>query len=142
MTALRIRTNQPSITANFWPFTAHIHHVMIIVTSGFSKKSYLLEIPLSNLLSVNKLYMARLYFKLNICSQCSCLFVCFLNEYDVYKDKVFRISIKSSHINFLIIFVQFVLFYCCVLFNQTGNTVDGSVQRQHFTLIFICVYQT
>ena len=37
---LQIRTSQWSITANLCPFTAHIYHVMIIVTGGFSKKSF------------------------------------------------------------------------------------------------------
>ena len=30
--ALQIRAGQQSITANLWPMTAHIYHVMIIVT--------------------------------------------------------------------------------------------------------------
>ena len=30
----------PKITANLWPLTAHIYHVMIIVTDGFSKTSF------------------------------------------------------------------------------------------------------
>ena len=52
--ALQIRANQWSITANLWPLTAHIYHVMIIVTSGFSKKSiyyyfYFVEILSNNL---------------------------------------------------------------------------------------------
>ena len=38
--ALEIRAGQRSITANRWPLTAHIYHVMIIVTGGFSKKSF------------------------------------------------------------------------------------------------------
>ena len=38
LTALQIRAGQRSITANLWPLTAHIYHVMIIVTGGFSKK--------------------------------------------------------------------------------------------------------
>ena len=40
--ALQIRAGQRSITASLWPLTAHIYHVMIIVTGGFSKKSFLL----------------------------------------------------------------------------------------------------
>ena len=40
-TALQIRDGQRSITANLLPLTAHIYHVMIIVTGGFSKKSVL-----------------------------------------------------------------------------------------------------
>ena len=31
-----------SITANLWSLTAYIYHIMIIVTAGFSKKSFLL----------------------------------------------------------------------------------------------------
>ena len=38
--ALQIRASQWLITANFWPFTTHIYHVMIIVTGGFFKKSF------------------------------------------------------------------------------------------------------
>ena len=38
--ALQIRAGQWAITANLWPLTAHIYHVMIIVTSAFSKKSF------------------------------------------------------------------------------------------------------
>ena len=39
-TVLQIRAGQRSITANLWPLTAHIFHVMIIVTGGFFKKSF------------------------------------------------------------------------------------------------------
>ena len=39
-TALQIRAGHRSITANLWPLTAHIYHIMIIVTGGFSKKSF------------------------------------------------------------------------------------------------------
>ena len=31
---------QQSINANLQPLTAHVYHVMIIVASGFSKKSF------------------------------------------------------------------------------------------------------
>ena len=37
---LQIRAGQQSITANLWPLTTHIYHVMIIVANGFSKKSF------------------------------------------------------------------------------------------------------
>ena len=37
---LQIRTSQQSITANLWDLIAHIYHVMTIVISGFSKKSF------------------------------------------------------------------------------------------------------
>ena len=40
--ALQIRAIRQSITASLWPLTAHIYHVMIIVTGGFSKKYFLL----------------------------------------------------------------------------------------------------
>ena len=40
VTALQIRAGQRSITTNIWPLTAHIYHVIIIVTGGFSKKSF------------------------------------------------------------------------------------------------------
>ena len=39
-TALQIRAGQRSITVNLPPLTAHIYHVMIIVTGGFSSKSF------------------------------------------------------------------------------------------------------
>ena len=39
-TALQIKAGQQSITDNLWPLTGHIYHVMIIVTSSFSKKSF------------------------------------------------------------------------------------------------------
>ena len=38
--ALQIRAGQRSITINLWALTAHIYHVMIVVTDGFSKKSF------------------------------------------------------------------------------------------------------
>ena len=37
---LQISAGQQSITTNFQPLTYHIYQVMIIVTSGFSKKSF------------------------------------------------------------------------------------------------------
>ena len=40
--ALQIRASQRPITANLWPLTAHICHVMIIVTGGFSRNLFLL----------------------------------------------------------------------------------------------------
>ena len=40
--ALQLRSSQWSITANLWSLPAHIYNVTIIVTSGFSKKSFLL----------------------------------------------------------------------------------------------------
>ena len=43
-TALQIMADQQSITANLWPSTVNIYHVMIIVTSGFSKKSFFINI--------------------------------------------------------------------------------------------------
>ena len=39
---LQIRAGQQLITANLWPLTVNFYHVMIIVTSVFSKKSLLL----------------------------------------------------------------------------------------------------
>ena len=38
--ALQVRAGQRSITANLWPLITHVYHVMILVTSGFSKKSF------------------------------------------------------------------------------------------------------
>ena len=40
-TALQIRAGQWSVTASLQPLTAHIYHVMIIVSGDFSKKSFL-----------------------------------------------------------------------------------------------------
>ena len=49
LAALQIRANQWSITTSLQPLTTHIYHVMIIVmiimTSGFSKNSFLLLFP-------------------------------------------------------------------------------------------------
>ena len=42
--ALQIRVGQRSITTSLWPLTAHIYHVMIIVTGGFSEKSFFIII--------------------------------------------------------------------------------------------------
>ena len=39
---LQIRAGQRSITANLRPLIAHIYYIMIIVTGGFSNKSFLL----------------------------------------------------------------------------------------------------
>ena len=38
--ALQIRAGQGSITINLSPLTAHVYHVMIIVTSWFCKKYF------------------------------------------------------------------------------------------------------
>ena len=37
---LQIRAGQWSITPNLWTLTAHIYDVVIIVITGFSKKSF------------------------------------------------------------------------------------------------------
>ena len=42
--ALQIRAGQQSITVNLQPLTTHIYHVMIIVTGGFSEKSFFIII--------------------------------------------------------------------------------------------------
>ena len=39
-TTLQIRDGQRSITTNLRPLTSHMYHVMIIVTGGFSNKSF------------------------------------------------------------------------------------------------------
>ena len=44
LVALQIRAVHRSITRNLWPLTAYIYHVMIIVTGGFSKKSFFIII--------------------------------------------------------------------------------------------------
>ena len=56
--ALQIRASQQSITASLWPLTAHIYHVMIIVTRGFSKKSFFITICRSS--------CTQLFFKTGI----------------------------------------------------------------------------
>ena len=40
VSALQIQADQWSITANLWPLTTHIYHVMIIVTGDVSKKYF------------------------------------------------------------------------------------------------------
>ena len=73
-TALQIRAVQRSITADLWPLTAHIYHVMIILTGGFSKRSffllllffrnsYFLEILLNDLKLV--LFLRRIFTRRN-----------------------------------------------------------------------------
>ena len=42
LAALQIRTYQRSIIANLWPLAAYVNHVMIIVTGGLSKNTFLL----------------------------------------------------------------------------------------------------
>ena len=37
----------------------------------------------------------------------------------------------------IVMFLKHVIIHCCVLFDQTGNTVDEPVQWQHFTLTFL-----
>ena len=44
LAALQIRANQQSITANLWNLTAYIYHALIIVTGGFSKKTFFIII--------------------------------------------------------------------------------------------------
>ena len=36
-------------------------------------------------------------------------------------------------------FLKHVTIHCCALFDQARNTVDEFMQRQHFTLTFICI---
>ena len=55
-----MRTSQQSITANFRPLTAHIYHVMIIVTGGYSRISFLSLFPRNFL---NDLELTFLEFK-------------------------------------------------------------------------------
>ena len=43
--ALKIRAAQRSITTKMRPLTTHIDHVMLIMTLGSSKKSFLLLLP-------------------------------------------------------------------------------------------------
>ena len=55
---------------------------------------------------------------------------------------VWFILFKKINVNVntgvIIMFLKPVIHFC-VLFDQTGNTVDEPVQRQHFTLIFIYI---
>ena len=46
--ALQIRAAQQSITANPWPLTALFYQIMIIVTNGFSKKTFFIIISRSS----------------------------------------------------------------------------------------------
>ena len=90
-TALQTRAGQRSITANFWPLTAHTYHLMIIVTGGFSKNSFFINIifisykffwTLLNLFSWNLNTFTKhkepVCF-LFICSFCTCFFVIILH---------------------------------------------------------------
>ena len=43
--ALQIRADWGSVTANLWPLTAHIYHIIIIMTVRFFKKSFFLLFP-------------------------------------------------------------------------------------------------
>ena len=64
VTVLPIKAGQWSITASHQPLTTHIYHVMIIVTSGFSRNLfiifYFLEI-LSNDLELVLLEFKHIY---------------------------------------------------------------------------------
>ena len=44
VSALQIRVGQRSVTANLWSLIVHIYYLMIIVTSGFSQKSFFIDI--------------------------------------------------------------------------------------------------
>ena len=66
--ALQVSTSQCSITANLWSLTVHIYHVMIIVTSGFSKKFFSIIIFRSNC-------MQLCYFKTSA-TRNSAIFTC------------------------------------------------------------------
>ena len=47
LTALPIKAGQRSITANLRPLTAHIYHVMIIVTVAFQEIFFIIIIFIS-----------------------------------------------------------------------------------------------
>ena len=51
-TVLQIRASQRSITANPWPLTTYLYHIMIIVTGGYSKKSVFIIIFRSSRMQV------------------------------------------------------------------------------------------
>ena len=61
--ALQIRAGQRSITASLWPLTAHAYHVMIIVTSSFSKSFSLVILFLFPINFLNNLELVFLEFK-------------------------------------------------------------------------------
>ena len=91
MAALQIRVGQRSITTNLRTLTTHIYLVMIIVTVGFSKKSFLLYYYFLEIL-LNNFELVFLEFK------------------DFYKTH--RTSLLSFH---LFIFLLVILQSFCVL---------------------------
>ena len=83
-TGLYIATDkrrQRSTTANLRSMTAHIYHVMIIVTGGFSKKSLLLL-----------LLLLLLYFPRNLLSDLEFLFLEFKHFYKIHRTTSFICS--------------------------------------------------
>ena len=89
--ALQVRVGQRSITANLWPLTTHIYHIMIIVTIGFSKKSFLTILNLFSCdLNTFTKHTEQVCF-LFICSFFICCFIIIL-------------CINALHL--------FILFYC------------------------------
>ena len=102
-TALQTRAGQRSITANFWPLTAHTYHLVIIVTGGFSKNSFF----------INIIFISYKFFwtLLN-------LFSWNLNTFTKHKEQVCFLFICSFFTRCFVIIVcinslhLFVLFYC------------------------------
>ena len=143
---LHIRTGQQSITTNFQPLTAHIYQVMIIVTSGFSKKSfffysynfYSLEILLNNL------ELVFLEFKQIYKTQRSSLFSFYLLifyllycNHSVYYPPfcafALLVNTQDEPVLFLIVVLQ--SFYVIRL--STICTWTGSLKRTLFLISFL-----
>ena len=74
-TALQKRAGQWPNTANLRPATPHIYHVMIIVTNGFSKKSFLLLLFFLEIL-LNDLELVFFEFKHFYKTHRTSLFIC------------------------------------------------------------------
>ena len=116
---LQIRVDQQSITAKNWPLTAHIDHLMIIVTIGFSKKyffinmtciSYKLFWTILNLFSWNLNAFTK--HKEQVCFLFVCLFVIHIKTLFL---KILQYSQENASVKFLgtpilkNIFVQLLL---------------------------------
>ena len=82
--ALQIKVGQWSITANLWPLTSLIHHVMIIVTSGISKKSFFIIFRSSHALMFFKTGVIRNFAIFIGKHQCWSLFLIKLQAFWVF----------------------------------------------------------
>ena len=97
------KASQLSITANLQSLTAHIYCIMIIVTSGFSKKSFFLILFVFCFLEIylNNLEIVFLEFKYIYNTQRTSLFSFYL--FIFYCCLVIILCINTSH--------HFVLFH-------------------------------